>query len=183
MKGPLRTFAIFVMAAGLAAALGAQATSGNIYGSISDEQGGKLPGVAVTLSGCGAPKSTTSGPQGDFRFLNLAPCTYSVRTELSGFTTVERNNVLVNLGTNTELSIPMKIASVATTITVSSESPLLDARKQAAGANFSQQELKSIPTGRDPWVILQQTPGVLVDRQNVGGNQGGQQDNYVGKGT
>ena len=91
--------------------------------------------------------------------------------------------MVVNLGTNTELSISMKIASVATTITVTSESPLLDTRKQTAGANYNQQELKSIPTGRDPWVILQQTPGVLVDRQNVGGNQGGQQDNYVGKGT
>jgi len=178
-----RNLAIFAMATGLAASMYAQATSGNIYGSVSDEQGGKLPGVAVTLSGCGAPRSTTTGAQGDFRFLNLAPCTYSVRTELSGFATVERNNVVVSLGTNTELSVAMKIASVATTITVTSESPLLDTRKQAAGANYTQQELKSIPTGRDPWVILQQTPGVLVDRQNVGGSQSGQQDNYVGKGT
>src|SRR5512135_3427884 len=179
----LRSLAIFTMATGLAASMYAQATSGNIYGSVSDEQGGKLPGVAVTLSGCGAPRSTTTGAQGDFRFLNLAPCTYAVKTELSGFATVERNNVVVNLGTNTELSVSMKIASVATTITVTSESPLLDTRKQSAGANYSQQELKSIPTGRDPWVILQQTPGVLVDRQNVGGSQSGQQDNYVGKGT
>ncbi len=78
---------------------------------------------------------------------------------------------MVNLGTNTELSISMKIASVATTIMVTSESPLLDTRKQTSGAKFNQQELKSIPTGRDPWVILQQTPGVLVDRQNVGGTR------------
>jgi hypothetical protein len=179
----LRSLAIFAMATGLAASMYAQATSGNIYGSVSDEQGGKLPGVAVTLSGCGAPRSTTTGAQGDFRFLNLAPCTYAVKTELSGFATVERNNVVVNLGTNTELAVSMKIASVATTITVTSESPLLDTRKQSSGANFSQQELKSIPSGRDPWVVLQQTPGVLVDRQNVGGSQSGQQDNYVGKGT
>ncbi len=183
MKGLFRSLAIFTMATGLAASMGAQATSGNIYGSVSDEQGGKLPGVAVTLSGCGAPKSMTTGAQGDFRFLNLSPCTYTVKTELSGFATVERNNVAVNLGTNTELSVSMKIASVATTITVTSESPLLDTRKQSTGSNYSQQELKSIPTGRDPWVILQQTPGVLVDRQNVGGSQSGQQDNYIGKGT
>ncbi|HET9794458.1 MAG TPA: carboxypeptidase-like regulatory domain-containing protein, partial [Thermoanaerobaculia bacterium] len=71
----LRSLAIFTMATGLAASMYAQATSGNIYGSVSDEQGGKLPGVAVTLSGCGAPRSTTTGAQGDFRFLNLAPCT------------------------------------------------------------------------------------------------------------
>jgi hypothetical protein len=179
----LRSLAIFAMATGMSASLFAQATSGNIYGSVSDEQGGKLPGVAATLSGCGAPRTTTTDAQGDFRFLNLAPCTYSVKTELSGFATVERNNVVVNLGTNTELAVSMKIASVATTITVTSETPLLDTRKQSSGTTFNNQELKSIPTARDPWVMLQQTPAVLVDRQNVGGSESGQQDNYVGKGT
>jgi hypothetical protein len=179
----LRSLAIFAMATGFAATLLAQATTGNIYGKVTDEQGGVLPGVTVTLSGVGAPQTTTTGGQGEFRFLNLSPGTYTIKTELSGFATVERSNVSVNLGTNTELTVPMKIAAVATTITVTSETPLLDTRKESSGSQFNQQELKSIPTARDPWVILQQVPGVLVDRMNVGGSQSGQQDNYVGKGT
>src|SRR5258706_5500613 len=178
-----RNLAVFVMATGLAASLFGQAQSGNLYIRVTDEQGGALPGVGTTLSGCGAPRSTTTGGQGEARFLNLAPCVYTVKTELSGFATVERTNVTVNVGTNTELTVPMKIASVATTITVTSETPLIDTRKQTSGTNFTQQELKSIPTARDPWVMLQQTPSVLVDRQNVGGSESGQQDNYVGKGT
>ncbi|HET9794375.1 MAG TPA: TonB-dependent receptor [Thermoanaerobaculia bacterium] len=179
----IRRLAIFVLGIGVAASLAGQATTGNLYVRVLDEQNGVLPGVAATLSGCGAPMTTTTGTQGDFRFLNLAPCLYSLRTELSGFATVERDNVVVNLGANTELSIVMRIAAVEATVTVTSESPLLDSRKQAAGANFSQQELKSIPTVRDPWVILQQTPGVLVDNQNVGGSESGAQSLYVGKGT
>jgi hypothetical protein len=179
----LRALVILGMAIGLPAALAAQAMSGQIYGSVHDEHGENLPGVTVTLSGCGAPQSTTSGGKGEFHFLNLAPCVYAVRTELPGLTTVERNNVVVNVGTNTELAIEMKVASVATTITVTSESPLLDTRKQSSGATFNNQELKSIPTARDPWVMLQQTPGVLLDRQNVGGSESGQQSGYTGKGT
>jgi len=179
----LRSLAIFAMATGFAAALMAQATTGNIYGKVTDESGGVLPGVSVTLTGVGAPQTTTTGSQGEFRFLNLAPGTYALRAELSGFATIERSNVSVNLGTNTEVTVPMKIATVATTITVTSETPLLDSRKQSSGAQFNQEELKNIPTARDPWVILQQVPGVLVDRMNVGGSQSGQQDNYVGKGT
>ena len=169
-----RNLAVFVMATGLAASLFGQAQSGNLYIRVTDEQGGALPGVGTTLSGCGAPRSTTTGGQGEARFLNLAPCVYTVKTELSGFATVERTNVTVNVGTNTELTVPMKIASVATTITVTSETPLIDTRKQTSGTNFTQQELKSIPTARDPWVMLQQTPSVLVDRQNVGGSESGQ---------
>jgi hypothetical protein len=46
----------------------------------------------------------------------------------------------------------------------------------------SQAELEKIPGSRDPWVILQTTPGVLTDRINVGGNESGQQSQYVGPG-
>jgi hypothetical protein len=38
-------------------ALCAQQLSGNIYGSVTDEQGGRLPGVTVTLTGGGAPQT------------------------------------------------------------------------------------------------------------------------------
>jgi hypothetical protein len=44
---------------------------------------------------------------------------------------------------------------------------------------FNQEALQSIPSARDPWVILEQTPGVAVDRQNVGGSLSGQQSNFV----
>jgi len=178
-----RVAPLFGIAIALSGSLAAQTTSGNIYGSVGDEQGGMLPGSAVTLSGCGAPQSATSGAQGEFHFVNLAPCIYAVRVELPGFTTVDRTGVAVGVGANTELAIVLRIATISTTVTVSSEVPLLDTRKQSAGTDFPQQELKSIPTARDPWVMLQQTPGVLVDRQNVGGSESGQQSLVVGKGT
>ena len=34
-------------------------------------------------------------------------------------------------------------------------------------------ESEKIPTARDPWAVLQTTPGVLTDRINVGGNETG----------
>ncbi len=182
----IRLLAICMMAAVVSAPLfgqGASATYGNLYGKVTDESGGALPGVSVTLTGGGGARTTTSGGQGEFRFLNLAPGTYAVKTELSGFSTVERTNVTVSLGSNTEVAIPMKIASVATTITVSSETPLLDTRRVNTGSDFTQDQLKSIPTARDPWVVLQQVPSVQVDRQNVAGSESGQQSVYIGKGT
>jgi len=178
-----RSIAIFLMATGLTASLFAQAQSGNIYGRVTDEQGGVLPGVSVTLTGGGAPRTSTTGTQGEFRFLNLSPGTYRVKTELAGFASVDRGNVTVNLGTNTELTIPMKLANVATTITVTSETPLLDSRRSTSGQNFSNETLKEIPTARDPWVILQQVPGVSIDRVNVAGSESGQQSVFVGKGS
>src|SRR6185369_10660388 len=40
----------------------------------------------------------------------------------------------------------------------------------------------TIPTGRDPWALLNSKPGVATDRINVGGNESGQQSAYVGPG-
>ena len=67
-------------------------------------------------------------------------------------------------------------------ITVTAESPLLDERRVATGATVSQTELEKVPTARDPWAVLQKTPGVMTDRINVGGNESGQQSGYVGPG-
>jgi len=47
---------------------------------------------------------------------------------------------------------------------------------QAAGA------LARMPAARDPWTILQATPGVLIDRVNVGGNESGKPSAYFGPG-
>jgi hypothetical protein len=53
----------------------------------------------------------------------------------------------------------------------------------STGATISQSELEKIPTARDPWAVLQSTPGVLTDRINVGGNESGQQAGYAGPGA
>src|SRR5215813_2539506 len=164
-------------------ALVAQQLTGNVFGYVTDEQGGRLPGVSVTLSGIGAPQTQTTDARGEYRFLNLSPGNYTLSYELAGFSKVTKSDVQVAVAKNTETTAAMKLSSVEAAVTVRGEAAILDTRKVSTGANISQVELKEIPTARDPWVILQQIPGVLTDRFNVGGNQSGQQSAYVGKGA
>ena len=84
----------------------------------------------------------------------------------------------------TSSTIDMKLTpALEESITISAETPLLDPRNTGTGATISEFELEAVPTARDPWVILQSVPGVLVDRVNVGGDQSGQQSYFVGKGV
>ena len=176
-------------AAALAAALAlaplatAQQLTGNVYGSVVDEQGARLPGVSVTLTGIGAAKTQITDARGEFRFPNLSPGVYALDYELQSFTKVTDNNVKVSVGQNTETSATLKISSVATTVTVTSSPDLLDTRQVTTGAVVDQTELAQIPTARDPWVILGTVPGVQLDRVNVGGSESGQQSTYVAKGA
>src|SRR5207253_2882591 len=69
------------------------------------------------------------------------------------------------------------------TVTVSGQSPVVDTRSTAIAASFSKDALETIPTARDPWVVLQQTPGMVMSGQNVGGNLSGQQTSFTAMGT
>jgi hypothetical protein len=160
----------------------AQLQTGNLYGTVTDDKGAPLPGVTVTVTGQGAPQVQVTNAQGQFRFLGLTPASYQLKAELEGFSTIDYPNIVINIGRNTQIEVKLS-AAVEDVITVTAESPLLDERRISTGATVSQTELEKIPTSRDPWSVLQTAPGVLTDRINVGGNESGQQSNYVGPGS
>jgi hypothetical protein len=160
----------------------AQLQTGDLFGTVSDEQGQALPGVTVSLTGVGAPQVQQTDEQGNFRFLNLYPGSYAVKAELQGFSTIDYPDISVRVGGKADLRITLSSA-VTDTITVTGESPLLDERRLNQGSNVSTVELDKVPTARDPWSLLSQAPGVLVDRINVGGNESGQQSSFLGMGS
>ncbi|HEX7418573.1 MAG TPA: carboxypeptidase regulatory-like domain-containing protein, partial [Thermoanaerobaculia bacterium] len=160
----------------------AQYQTGNIYGKVVTTGGGGLPGVTVTLTGIGAPQTFITESDGNFRFLNLSPGSYNVRAELEGLGVAVKTGVQVNIGNNTNISLPLT-PKTSESITITATAPLVDTRETKTGATITNEELKQIPTARDPWVMLQQAPGVLIDRINVGGNESGQQSNYTANGV
>lgn len=159
-----------------------QSPTGSIFGTVAGNDGAVLPGVTVTLSGVGAAQNVVTDGQGRFRFINLSPGSYTLKAELSGYGTSTRTGLTVSIGRNAEVAMTLN-PSVSQSITVTAEAPLLDVRKTGTGSTVPRVELEKVPSARDPWVILQQTPGVTMDRNNVGGNESGQQSVYVSKGT
>ena len=105
------------------AAVSAQVAGGNITGTVKDQQAGVLPGVAVTLEGAGPTLLSTTDGNGEYRFLNLPPGTYKVTAVLTGFATVIREGVALQVGQTVELPFAMKVATVQESITVSGEVP------------------------------------------------------------
>jgi hypothetical protein len=182
--GILLALAIAGPAAGGAAV--AQEQSGNIYGKVVDPGGAPLPGVTVTLETGEAPRVQATNAQGEFRFAGLPPATYKLRAELDRFLTVEHPGVVVNVGRNTHLEVTLAPAdpALADTLIVTTEQvPLLDPTIIRRGNTVNADELLRVPSSRDPWSVLQSTPGVLTDRVNVGGNESGQQAAFTGPGS
>src|SRR3954462_15774063 len=160
----------------------AQVFTGRIDATVTDSTGAVLPGASVDISGPQNSSSVTDG-KGEAHFLNLAPGTYTVSTKLSGFSDYLNKRVIVTAGSSAALAVKLGLAGVSTQVEVTAGAPVLDNKKTATSTNISQEELQEVPSSRDPWVVLQSVPGVIVDRVNVDGAESGQQSNYQAKGA
>src|SRR3954467_6743905 len=177
------------MLAALALAVGvssawAQNQTGEIFGKVTDESGAVLPGVTVIITSpvLLQPLTAVTSETGSFQFSRLDVGTYAVRFELRGFKTVVKEGIQITVGFNANVSTQLGMTTVQETVTVTGQSPIVDTKEVGTKQTFTTEMLQSIPSARDPWVILQQTAGIAMDRENIGGNMSGQQSNYISRG-
>ena len=52
----------------------------------------------------------------------------------------------------------MQIATVAETVTVTGESPVVDVKSTGVAATFDKTQLDEVPTATDMWAVLHQSP-------------------------
>ena len=142
--------------------------TGSIYGQVLDEQRTPLPGVTVSLeSEVLLPQSATTGSNGSFRFANLPPATYAVTFVLSGYSQIRQEEIRVTVGGSVELDITLKPVP-SEQLTVIAESPLLDREQTGTSTTYTKEYMDLVPNGRDPWSMLNLTPGVDTTRLDTG---------------
>jgi Carboxypeptidase regulatory-like domain len=146
-----------------------------ITGRITDPSGATLPGVDVSLTSPALQggRSTVSDEQGTYRFALLPIGVYTVRFQLQGFGTIVREGVTLTPGFTSSLNIVLEVATVAETVTVVGESPIIDVTNAVVATNFSKELTAVLPTGHDVFSALAITPGVQVTAPDVGGSRAG----------
>jgi hypothetical protein len=156
-----------------------------IYGKVTDASGAIMPGVTVTLTSpvLLQPLTAVSTETGSYRFPGLGVGTYTIKFELTGFKTIVKEGYRLQLAESAQVNQALEISTVQETVTVTGETPLVDLKDTGKTNRFTQEALQSIPSARDPWVIIEQSAGVAMDRQNVGGSASGQQSNFVARGA
>src|SRR5215208_3527285 len=120
----------------VAPAIYAQTQTGTVEGKVADQQGAVLPGVNVTLIGPRGSQTTVTEGDGTFRFVGVAPATYTLKVELSGFLSEEQNDVLVGMGKTVTAEFSMKVGGVTETVDVRAASNV-DVKSTATHTNLS----------------------------------------------
>jgi hypothetical protein len=163
-----------------------QTQRGSIDGRVVDNTGAVLPGVSVTVAGplLITPQLQTTDTGGTYVFVNLLPGTYELTYAIQGFQTLVRQGVIVSVGRTTTIEVSLDVAGVQETVTVVGETPAVDVRSTNVSTNLDQALLQDVPTARDVWAILQtQAPQLVLNREDVGGSEGGLQAVFSSKGT
>jgi len=158
---------------------------GSVKGTVKDAEGNLLPGVTVTLTGVKVGTRTDlTSERGNFRFLSLPVADdYGIRFELQGFKTIIREKQVVSYGRDNIYEIVMEQSAIEEEVTVVGQSPVIDTKRTQVGVNITEEMIMSLPTARNPWVLMSLVPGMLIAKEDVGGNEAGQQYSYSGHGS
>ncbi|HOW84450.1 MAG TPA: TonB-dependent receptor [Candidatus Aminicenantes bacterium] len=176
---------LVLLTAGLAAAQDSTQT-GIIAGRVQDQQGNLLPGVSVTITSPAMIRETATAvtsTNGTYRFVLLPIGAYRVTFELPGFKTLVKTDVIVALRATTTVNAALDEAAVQETVTVVGEKPVVDIKSATISTNFTADMLQKLPSARDPWSLMEMTPGMVMNAQNVGGNASGSQSSGYSHGT
>jgi hypothetical protein len=157
-------FTALLLACAAIASAQSQAANGAIEGTISDAQGGVLPGVTVTVFhiDTGAERSVISNDKGLYRALLLPLGTYRVSAELQGFKKFEQTGVTVSVGQTVVVNATLSVGTVSETITVTAqETPALDLARIDIGHTMTDLEVHNLPlVARNPYNFALVQPGV-----------------------
>jgi hypothetical protein len=147
--------------------------SSTLNGIVTDGTGGALPGVTVTLSSPALQVGhveTTTAPDGNYRFVDLAPGTYTARFELSGFKPFVREELRLTVGFVARVDATMQVGGIEESVTVSGQSPVVDVTSTSASVAFTRETLEAVPRGRDLQNVFAMAPGVTQPIPDVGGS-------------
>src|SRR5437870_10122174 len=106
-------------------ALFAQVIFGRILGSVKDSTGAVIPGATVSIidKERGLARTLTTDEAGQYNAPNLIPGTYTVRAELPGFKRLDRENVVVEVGSEIRVDVTIEPGQQGETVTVSEAIP------------------------------------------------------------
>ncbi|HWN42479.1 MAG TPA: TonB-dependent receptor [Thermoanaerobaculia bacterium] len=143
-------------------------TTSRISGTVEDGDGSPLPGVTVMATNVETNLQVVSvtDERGFYRLLNLPTGSYNIEATLDGFATATAENVRLLLGSTPTINFNLQSSSVAETITVTAEVPVVEVTNTAAGTTIQQEQIEALPiSGRDFKGLVLLTPQTRLDSE------------------
>src|SRR5256885_699562 len=153
--------------------LRAQVDTGTLLGTVTDASGAPVNGAKVTLTneGTSAALSTSTGPDGSYKFTPVKIGSYKVTASLQGFQTMTQTNIPVNVGADVVINFALKPGSVTEIVEVSAAPPVLETQSGSVGQVVDSRSVNDLPlNGRNFTFLAQLAAGVNTPQTDTRGN-------------
>src|SRR6266850_7559746 len=146
-------------------------TDGAVAGTVTDSSGAAVPNAKVTVknNGTNAEQTVMTDDTGYFRVGKLQPAAYTVSIDAQGFGPFKAEMVIVQLGSVTDVSARLNVASAGATVVVSAEVPQVNTSSQEFAPTLDQNAISNLPINGGRWssfALL--TPGAVNDASGFG---------------
>jgi hypothetical protein len=169
----IRAAALLIACMLASSAAFAQITTGNITGTVRDQQGGVIPSATVVL--ISEARGTKSAPAmtsatGDYVFPNVTADVYTVEVSLDGFKTVRRTGIRVSGGDRVGVpTVVLETGGITETVNVTAETVMVQSQSAERSFVVETAQIENLPITRGNFInVVAFTPGVIT-----GGTTGG----------
>jgi hypothetical protein len=155
---------------GVTSVAAAQGSGGVINGTISDAQGGALPGVNLTLRNVesGTVRTTVSEGNGIYRLPGLPPGRYELTAELQGFAPAMVTDLTITIGLELRRDLMMTLQGVQESVTVTGEAPVVEPTRTEVATVITNEMMNTLPIAdRQPISLALLLPGTSMDATSV----------------
>jgi hypothetical protein len=145
-------------------ALDAQTATGQVNGTVSDASGGAVAGATVKLlnEGTNIASQAETNATGYYLFLNVAPGSYTLTVEMSGFKSARLPALAVAVNQAITQNVRLDIGATNESVTVTAEAPLLQQSSSELGSVIAERSVQELPlNGRNFTQLLILTPGAV----------------------
>lgn len=156
----------------------AQTNKGGVSGTVTDANGGVVPGATVTVTNLGTNQSqtVTTSESGAFIVNSLDPVTYSITVEAQGFKKAFVESVKVDTATTVTANVTLEPGGVGEQVTVVADTPLLNTESGTTTQTITERQLQDVP------LFNRSVLDLAVTTPNVSGDTGSE-DPSVTSGT
>src|SRR5580704_17923415 len=137
----------------------------SITGLVKDSSGAVLPGVTVEASSpvlIEKVRTAITDGTGQYRIVDLLAGTYTVTFTLTGFSSVKREGIELTGSFTAAVNAELKVGTVQETITVTSETPIVDVQSARRQTTVAGDVVAGIPSSRAYAAIFSLIPAVQL---------------------
>lgn len=155
----------------LAVACLGQTFYGSLVGTVTDSSGAVIQGAAATLTntGTGERRTSPTGADGIYRFVNLVPGNYKMEVEHAGFKHYTQDQILVNVEATVRADVAMQVGEVTQSFQVTAEAALLQTENASLSQVVTARTVQELPlNGRNVLNLVTMVPGVVPQGSSDG---------------